>query len=129
MSLISKKVIKDANVFIELQIVIKDSRPDLLDGLFYTTHENAFDTALKVIERPEIQLGSDDLVKMHTAINDLIMICGSKRKSIGNLAELDVTLREILDDIDRFDDIEVIEEVPFEEQYLIDIEVLSEEKK
>jgi len=58
MSIISKNAIKHANVLIELQILIKDSRPDLLDESFYATHKNAFETALAWLYQKYVLTGN-----------------------------------------------------------------------
>jgi hypothetical protein len=70
-------------------------------GFFYTSNQTAFD----VIQRETKDLGANELAALKQAIEDLLAITSSSKRHLNNLAELGISLNEILEDIRRYDSI------------------------
>jgi hypothetical protein len=70
-------------------------------GFFYTSNSIAFNATIKETNA----LSAVDLAALKQAIEDLLVITSSPKKNLKNLAELGISLHEILEDIERYDSI------------------------
>jgi len=77
----------------------------MLQGFFYTSNESAFAIASDIQSGVLTEPKEEWLEAVEVAISDLEAITSSNLKRATNLAELGVTLREILDDIERYDNL------------------------
>jgi hypothetical protein len=104
-SKITPKVRNQSAILIELLGAIQEFRPQMLQGFFYTSNESAFAIATDIQSGVLTEPKPEWLEAVDVAISDLETITSSNLKKAENLADLGVTLREVLDDIERYDNL------------------------
>jgi hypothetical protein len=107
---VNAKIRNHSNVLQELEGNIKEYRSHMLKGFFYTSNSDAFLIAEDVVSGVLTELKPNWVATLNQAIEDLLTIAGTSRKTIKYLADLGVTLREILDDIENYDSYETPKE-------------------
>jgi hypothetical protein len=104
-SKITPKARNQSAILVELLGAIQEFRPQMLQGFFSTSNQSAFAIASDIQSGVLTEPKQEWLEAVEVAISDLEAITSSNLKRATNLAELGVTLREILDDIERYDNL------------------------
>jgi hypothetical protein len=104
-SKITPKVRNQSAILLELLGAIQEFRPQMLQGFFYTSNESAFAIASDIQSGVLTEPKEEWLEAVEVAISDLETITSSNLKRATNLADTGVTLRELLDDIERYDNL------------------------
>jgi len=102
---ITPKVRNQSAILLELLGSIQEFRPQILQGFFYTSNESAFAIASDIQSGVLTDPKAEWLEAVEEAIADIEAITSSDLKKATNLADTGVTLREILDDIERYDNV------------------------
>jgi hypothetical protein len=102
---ITSRVKNECSILVELLEAFRESRPEMLQGFFYTSNESAFAIASDIQSGVLTEPKAEWLEAVEVAISDLEAITSSNFKRSTCLADTGVTLRELLDDIERYDNL------------------------
>ena len=104
-SKITPKVRNQSAILLELLGAIQEFRPQMLQGFFYTSNESAFAIASDIQSGVLTEPKAEWLAAVEEAIADIEAITSSDLKRSTCLVDTGITLREILDDIERYDNV------------------------
>lgn len=102
---ITPKVRNQTAILVELLDAIQEFRPQMLQGFFYTSNKSAFAIATDIQSGVLTDPKPEWIEAVEIAIQDLESVTASNLKRAANLADTGVTLREILDDIESYDNL------------------------
>lgn len=100
---LSSKFRSQCNVLCELKTNLTELRLDLLKGFFFNSNQDAFAIAGDVVSGDLKELRRAWVDSVGLAIEDIVVITSCERKNISTLSDIGVTIREILDDIEKYD--------------------------
>jgi hypothetical protein len=112
---IAKSISNQAQVISELEEEILTGTKDLVEGFFYKSNKSGFEIAKLISNKELSEINSIELDELNLTWSDLMVIIGGydsdfmknnpgyKSKYIKNLADFDLSLRSILEDIRSYD--------------------------
>ena len=112
---IAKSISNQAQVISELEEQILSGAKDLVEGFFYKSNGSGFEIAKLISNKKLNEIDSIELDELNLTWSDLMVIIGGydsdfmknnpgyKSKYIKNLADFDLSLRSILEDIRSYD--------------------------
>ena len=112
---IVKSISNQAQVISELEEEILTGAKDLVEGFFYKSNKSGFEIAKLISNKELSEINSIELDELNLTWSDLMVIIGGydsdfmennpgyKSKYIKNLADFDLSLRSILEDIRSYD--------------------------
>lgn len=92
-------------VLAELMDAIREHRPHMFEGFFYTSNASAFAIATDIRSGILTDPKKEWLEALDQAMEDLLAVTASGRKSAKTLADFGVTLNSILEDIEMYDNL------------------------
>jgi hypothetical protein len=104
-SKIPARSLNQCSVLVELEEAIREFRPKLFEGYFYTSNRSAFKIAFDTKSGELTDLKIEWLEAVNEAMDDLLVITSSARNSVKTLADLELTLNEIFEDIQSYDNL------------------------
>lgn len=90
-------------VLLELNENIKQYRPHLFEGSYYTYNRFAFELVQSLASNFQTHIDENDKKLIESAFEQLLVLTSAGDGNIKSLADIGVTLREILDDIECAD--------------------------
>ncbi len=94
-----------STILAELMDAIREYRPHMFEGFFYTSNASAFSIATDIrsgiLTDPKVQW----LDALDQTMEDLMAITSSGKKSAKSLADFGVTMNSILEDIEMYDNL------------------------
>ena len=112
---VTKSIANQAQVISELEEEILTGANDLVEGFFYKSNKSGFEIAKLISNGKLNEINSIQLDELNLTWSDLMVIIGGydsdfiknnpgyKSKYIKNLADFDLSLRSILEDIRSYD--------------------------
>jgi len=92
-------------VLAELMDAMREYRPHMFEAFFYTSNASAFAIATDIRSGILTEPRDEWLEAMRQAMEELMAITSSGRKSAQSLSDLDIPLKSILDDIEVYDNL------------------------
>ena len=92
-------------MLVELMDAFQEYRPQMLQGYFYTSNASAFAIATDIQSGELTDPKPEWLEALQVAIDDLEAITFASLKRATCLADIGVTLNEILSDIENYDNL------------------------
>ena len=100
---LSSKFMSQCNVLCELESNLREFRPESLKGFFFTTNQDTFAIAQDVVSGVLKELKKEWVDAVIIANQDILIITSCERKTIRTLSDIGVSIREILSDIENYD--------------------------
>ena len=84
---------------------IRENRPHMFEGFFYTSNASAFSIATDIRSGILTDPKDEWLEALNQAMEDLLAITASGRQSARTLADFGVSVNSILEDIEIYDNL------------------------
>jgi hypothetical protein len=94
-----------STILAELMDAIREYRPHMFEGFFYTSNASAFAIATDIRSGILTDPKEEWLEALNQAMEDLLAVTSSGRKSAKTLADFGITLNSILEDIEMYDNL------------------------
>ena len=94
-----------STILAELIDAIREYRPHMFEGFFYTSNASAFAIATDIRSGILTDPKEEWLEALNQAMEDLLAVTSSGRKSAKTLADFGITLNSILEDIEMYDNL------------------------
>jgi hypothetical protein len=94
-----------STILAELMDAIREYRPHMFEGFFYTSNASAFAIATDIRSGVLTDPKEEWLEALNQAMEDLLAVTSSGRKSAKTLADFGITLNSILEDIEMYDNL------------------------
>jgi hypothetical protein len=106
-SKIPARLLSKSLVLLELEDAIREYRPILSEGFFFTSNSVAFKIASDIKSGLLTEPKREWVEAIDQAIEDLLEITSSGRRTVKSLADLEVSLNEILANIQTYDNLTI----------------------
>jgi hypothetical protein len=94
-----------STILAELMDAIREYRPHMFEGFFYTSNASAFAIATDIRSGILTDPKEEWLEALNQAMEDLLAVTSSGRKSAKTLADFGITVNSILEDIEMYDNL------------------------
>jgi hypothetical protein len=94
-----------STILAELMDAIREYRPHMFEGFFYTSNASAFAIATDIRSGILTDPKEEWLEALNQAMEDLLAVTSSGQKSAKTLADFGITVNSILEDIEMYDNL------------------------